>query len=677
MSVAEASSQSQHLGSESPSVSPPQSAQPYQSIFGGPNTQDVDLQPYTQPDLGEGISAGDEHEEEDLLEYDEEPLPPIPDDDSDDPDYDEGDDDDDVAGDGERFNVPDPAGRRKGKEVIRNDNLTQLPPSSPPQHRPNRYHGPGSTWRKWTERERQIVEGLEEIRARDLAVHLFNAFALKRRAREMKEKSLEDEDYWEEIAGVRVRTAPFVPPRRWTAWPMKGFEVPRPGERALGDEDEAWTLKGQPDPRPSADLEECLIAFMMKTAKERFWQREWMPKERRRKQPGQKEDDGESTGDEAEWETEQGLSDGIERRPVVQTDDDKSRQQLRPLVRNIITRFDNILMGLHHARKASVAVGESSATESDAETVASHSSSNRKRRLTSTSGRSRSRGRKRVRTTSPAELVLEESDGNHIEELADNPSESESLSSLSSSSLSPPPPPRRRRSRSIRHSESRSRRLKTVARYGLRDWSDVLGIASMIDCPQAAVMRAAKRCADLFGEDMVFRTLEEGRVHKITSTVDGETVSEWRYIEDQDEDHEVQQKQKSPPLARRSRSRPRSRRSSTSRKREASVAVATEAAAVVAKEEDSGPGASAPPAPPRRQKGKGKHRKQDIICPVVGCPRHTDGFTRTWNLNLHMKRVHPGYVRGDDREQHADAPVERDSAMQDVEAGHSNVIDEV
>lgn len=658
MSVA---ASSQRLESESPSVSPPQSAQPYQSIFGGePSSQNVDQEPYTQPDPGgDGISQGEENEN--LLEYDEEPLLPIPDDDSDDPTYDEGDDGDDG------FSGPDAKGRRKGKEaILRDDNLVQLPPSSPPQYRQNRYQGPGSTWRKWTEQERQIADGLEEMRARDLSAHLFNAFALKRRARELKEKALEDGEYWEEIAGVRVSTAPFVPPKIWTAWPMPASEVPRADERALIDEDEAWTLKGPPDPRPSADLEESLMAIMMKTAKERFLQREWAPKERRRKQSAQ-EDDGESTGDDAEWKTEQGLSDGIERRPVVQADDDVSRQQLRPLVRNIITRFDRLLMGLHHARKASIAPDDSSTTESDTDTESalsapSHSSSTRKRRLTSTSERSRSRGRKRVRTTSPAESALvESSDAHCIEESEDNPSEMESMSSSASSSASPPPPPRARRSRSIRRSRSRTRDPKAVARLGLRDWSDVLGIASMIDCPQSAVMRAAKRCADLFGEDMIFRTLEEGRVQQVQSTTNGDTVSEWRYIEDPDQEKEDQEAQRKPSVSR-SRSRPHSRRSSTSRKREASVATDV----IVAKEEDSGPGAAAAAAPPRRHKGKGKgkHRKEDILCPVVGCRRHTDGFTRTWNLTLHMRRVHPGYVRG---EQAADAPVEQDQGMHDVE----------
>ncbi|KAL8635232.1 MAG: hypothetical protein Q9228_007255, partial [Teloschistes exilis] len=45
---------------------------------------------------------------------------------------------------------------------------------------------------------------------------------------------------------------------------------------------------------------------------------------------------------------------------------------------------------------------------------------------------------------------------------------------------------------------------------GLRDWSDVLGVASMCGWDPAVVSRAAARCSDLFAEGMTFRTLLEG-----------------------------------------------------------------------------------------------------------------------------------------------------------------------
>lgn len=53
--------------------------------------------------------------------------------------------------------------------------------------RPNRWTGPPSTWLGITEQERGLVASLDEVRSRDLGVHLYNAFALRRRGRELEE----------------------------------------------------------------------------------------------------------------------------------------------------------------------------------------------------------------------------------------------------------------------------------------------------------------------------------------------------------------------------------------------------------------------------------------------------------------------------------------------------------
>jgi len=43
---------------------------------------------------------------------------------------------------------------------------------------------------------------------------------------------------------------------------------------------------------------------------------------------------------------------------------------------------------------------------------------------------------------------------------------------------------------------------------GLRDWSDVLGVAAMQGWDRAVVDAAAGRCAALFGEGMDFRVVD-------------------------------------------------------------------------------------------------------------------------------------------------------------------------
>ena len=50
--------------------------------------------------------------------------------------------------------------------------------------RPNRWRGAPSSWNKLTAQERGLAASLDQIRNADLSIHLYNAHALKRRARE-------------------------------------------------------------------------------------------------------------------------------------------------------------------------------------------------------------------------------------------------------------------------------------------------------------------------------------------------------------------------------------------------------------------------------------------------------------------------------------------------------------
>jgi RNA polymerase I specific transcription initiation factor len=54
----------------------------------------------------------------------------------------------------------------------------------PEPTRPNRWTGASATWASLTEQERGLAASLDQIRNGDLSVHLFNAFALKKRARD-------------------------------------------------------------------------------------------------------------------------------------------------------------------------------------------------------------------------------------------------------------------------------------------------------------------------------------------------------------------------------------------------------------------------------------------------------------------------------------------------------------
>ncbi|PYI22227.1 hypothetical protein BO99DRAFT_378273 [Aspergillus violaceofuscus CBS 115571] len=576
----------------SPRFAPPPSAQPqpYQSIFGGgDSSQDAggsDLEPYPDDLVADGDGNVDFLDT--IMEEGDSPLDAGLSDDSDsDSTYLE-----ESSGEGsEEGDVR--LKRGSGGARLGEDERGKVDSES--QYRPNRFRGPESTWRNLTAEDRQNAQALVDLRARDLAAHLYNAYALRVRARAIARR-MADGDL------ERVEEEVFAPPKRWTAWPLPAADVPRPGELVRRAVDDAWTLRRQPDPRPSAELEESLMAVMMKTAKERFNAREWetkpapgasTPRGKRKSSMSQAGTQEESAGD---WESDEGEEQGtvagmkpVALRPVVQADDEKSRVQLRPLTRNILTHFDTLLMGLHRARQGDLARDDdSSASEWQTDTASAISGSSsgqqqqKRRGSAAEKERSLSRGRKRTRRSS----IRSDSDG---------------------------------------------RRSVSRVRQGLRDWSEVLGIASMTGFPAAAVMRASRRCADLFGEDMAFRTFHEGQVRQDLPDA-GSGPGPWHYVESESEPEaelepeteSVPQPEAIPLSSRASSRKPRSRATSL---RGGSRSRATTASA------DDTP----------RPRGKGEHRKSDLVCPIKNCDRHYNGFSRTWNLNQHLKTMHPGY----------------------------------
>ncbi|QMW29506.1 RNA polymerase I-specific transcription initiation factor-domain-containing protein [Aspergillus flavus] len=581
-------------GGRSPRFIPPQSAQPYRSIFGGSSSQDVaDLQPYPE-------WQGDAAFGSDDFDVAMEDIPIVEDDHPDDSTYKESDEDEpgSEAG-GSQQRIP-----QSTADAATGHSDIVSPPSSA-EYRPNRFRGSESQWRKLTAEDRQNAEALETIRARDLAAHLYNAYALRVRARELARQAVEAGEPEDEI---KV----FGPPKRWAAWPMSATEVPRGNEHVRRGEDEAWTLRMQPDPRPSAELEESLIAIMLKDAKEKFQTRSWDDRLSSVQQWAMSQANIDNdTATDGEQKSDPEFIHEILLRPVVQADDEKSRRQLRPLTRNILTQFDDLLMALHNARNGGVGADDSSASEwqTDTESIASSISSRKRRTIKNTAERSQSRGRKRTRRSSArSESSRQRSHSGHA-----------------SSGRAPSRLGSRRQSKSQnsrprgRSAGSDRKRSASRMRLGLRDWSEVLGIASMIGFPPAVIMRSSQRCAALFREDMEFRVLQEGTLQQVR---DGGS-STWAYAENEPEEPGTSLPPPSPPPTKRSLSR-------TTSVKKASSTRATSPATDHTDEVTRG-------------KGKGQHRKQDLICPVRTCPRHINGFARTWNLNLHMKRMHAGY----------------------------------
>lgn len=51
-------------------------------------------------------------------------------------------------------------------------------------NRPNRWTSPKSTWRELTQEERRLWQAMRQLQDQDLAAHLYNAFALRRRGKD-------------------------------------------------------------------------------------------------------------------------------------------------------------------------------------------------------------------------------------------------------------------------------------------------------------------------------------------------------------------------------------------------------------------------------------------------------------------------------------------------------------
>ncbi|KAL4740678.1 RNA polymerase I-specific transcription initiation factor-domain-containing protein [Aspergillus similis] len=495
-------------------------------------------------------------------------------------------------------------------------------PTSPSPYRPNRFYGKPHLWLHLTRNDREIAEALAETGARDLAAHLYNAHVLQSRGvatlgTASTDRSDEDGAHNDELSHADLLDIL----EEWTAWPMPSNEVPRADERLRRLEDDRWTFRMKPDARPSAELEECITAFLSRIAKEKFQSREWAssaPSDRKGvalsdtegAKSGTEGDigiDQWSVDDTTDWESEQeGLQHPL--RPVVQIDDAESRRKLRPLVRNVITQLEKLLMGLHRFHGAS---------QSDDDQ----------------SNRSRSRGRRRARSFSSVSEMSNAYSGG-----IEDDSEAERHSTIDSTHMRALSSSKKRTQRITERSYSRGRKrtrrtfqpsqrigtlvntahtsrhrprstsANALSQTVLTDWRDVAGVASMIGLPSIVLRRATQRFSALVGEDMEFPSLFKNPTRDYMVDAFEWTSKEAEMTLDE-----------SPPL-----SAPASRATSTGKR-------------------------STSPADLKSTEGalpSGDNSTQSIhslVCPFKNCRRHEKGFSRRWNLNQHLKTMHPNY----------------------------------
>ncbi|MCJ1288254.1 hypothetical protein MMC26_007609 [Xylographa opegraphella] len=421
---------------------------------------------------------------------------------------------------------------------------------------------PHSTWLSRTAPDRAISDSLDQSRARDLSIHLYNAHALKRRARLAK---LTPE-------GSRNKDSLWQPPKHWTAWPLPRNEVPQVKKAIwadVEDDEKTWRSLDYPNSR-SGELCEQLLGVVLKTAKERFLAEDFNRETDNNSTPhgrtssnhasastsraateteasvsGSDEDfaeelKGTSPKQPSRCQSEDSLySDEVNPdsindhaihhkskdsgkikqpnrpvapsddprlqslKPVIMADEEVARSILQPSIHHIISKLDTLLMGLHHARRASQRVNDDSASETHTDPDDDQS-------------QAPTRAQSRSRSTHSRKRIVPRRQPSQSRSRAPSEAADSGMSTSESRSSSRPPAKRARRSSSPASKARRTRRQR--ARLGLRDWSDVLGIAAMQGWDREVIDAAAKRCAALFQEGMDFRV------------VDGLEVDEFSYL---------------------------------------------------------------------------------------------------------------------------------------------------
>lgn len=533
------------------------------------------------------------------------------------------------------------------------------------ESRPNRWRGPPQSWRTITEEDRLTFNALERLRNRDLSVHLYNAFALKQTQTAPRPHIL---DAIAQAQGSELE--PWVPPKSWTAWPLRADLVPTDDlMKSTEDEDEVLTFRKSQIKAPSSQLEDVMNAAILRSAKEKFRKRQLYEPLAATHEHNVVKSESVSSGNDSTASNEE--SEEAEMRsqdgevpqnkagekiytPTVAADDDASYELIRPSTRAILSKLDQTLTVLHNARNTSYGgLTDSDSSTSDEDdlyneaTPSGHRARSRaKSRSRQTSRASsvanslgaRSRSQSQVPTASPSKSTANsgrkmssmpregESERDFLrrramEQKKKRPLFSDDETTTAGEGAKSPRKSRQRRTQP-RSDQSVYWLQKRVDRLDLRGWSDVMGAAALAGFDARVIERATQRCANLFGQGMDMHTISEDARIKTRRYLPGKVIlSSGSEDENEDEqpDHQNRSVSRHPSLA---PSRPIS---------------------LVSSDDDEREDKNRRFASPRKRQRRSSSRGPGLdayYCHHAGCERAIRSFDRPANLRRHLQLVH-------------------------------------
>ncbi|KZF26246.1 hypothetical protein L228DRAFT_8310 [Xylona heveae TC161] len=176
--------------------------------------------------------------------------------------------------------------------------------------------------------------------------------------------------------------------------------------------------------------------------------------------------------------------------------------------------------------------------------------------------------------------------------------------------------------------EKASRQSRTFESLGLRDWSEVIGIASIVGWDPKVVARTASRCAKLFGESLEMRTLGDKGAPVTT-----ESITEFTPFGVRSDSINA------PSVS--SRNNPASRENSTSLAAESRLNEAA-SASISSLSQPCLEGSLTRPRPrlPQAVPYSPWSLDPQRTCPIPECRYHNHVFKKRWNLHNHIRRTH-------------------------------------